>query len=53
MAAVALFSGSIISPKFKIAYASGIPCVTQPDSAATLINTAEGLVVVQTESPTL
>ena len=53
MAAVTLFSGSIISPKFEIAYASGIPGVTQPDNAATSIYTAEGLVVVQTISPPL
>ena len=31
MAAVTLFTGSIISPKFEIAYASGIHNVTQPD----------------------
>ena len=53
MAAVTLFSGSIISPKFEIAYASGIPDVTQPDKAATSTSTGEGLVVVQTESPPL
>ena len=53
MAAVTLFSGSIISPKFEIAYPSGIPGVTQPDNAATSTPTAEGLVEVQTESPLL
>ena len=53
MAAVTLFSGSIISPKFEIAYASGIRVVTQPDKAATSTPTGEGLVVVQSESPQL
>ena len=53
MAAVTLCSGSIISPKFEIAYDSCIPGVTQPDNAATSTPTGEGLVVVQTESPPL
>ena len=44
---------SIISPKFEIAYASVIPAVTQPDSAATSTPATEGLVVVQTKSPPL
>ena len=53
MAAVTLFAGSIISPKFEFAYASGIPGVTQPDKAVTSTPTGEGLVEVQTESPPL
>ena len=53
MAAVTLFSDSIISPKFEIAYASGIPSVTQPDNTATSTPAAEGLVVVTTELPSL
>ena len=51
MAVVALFSGSNISPKFKIAYVFGIPGVTQGDSAATSTPTAERLVIAKTESP--
>ena len=50
MAAVTLYSGSIISPKFEIACASSIPGLTQPEKAATLTPTGEGLVVVQAES---
>ena len=53
MAAVTLFSGSIISPKFEIAYVSGIPGVIHIDNAASSTFTGEGLVVVQTESPLL
>ena len=53
MAAVTLFAGSIISPKFEIAYASGISGVTQPDKAATSTPTGEGLVEVQTDSTPL
>ena len=40
MAAVTLFGGSIISPKFEIVYASGIPGVTQPDKAELLLQPA-------------
>ena len=53
MAAVTRFSGNIISPKFKMAYATEIPGATQPDSATTSTPTSEGLVVVQTKSTTV
>ena len=52
-AAVTLFASSIISPKFEIAYASGIPGVTQHDKAVTSTPIGEGLVEVQTEFPPL
>lgn len=51
MATVTLFLGNIISPKFKMAYASCILSATLPDNAATSTPTYKGLVVVQTKSP--
>lgn len=53
MAAVTLFSGSIVNLKFKFAYVVGIPGVTQPESAATTTFLTEELMVVQTKSPLL